>query len=88
MKLHAAAMRAEITDLQAERGASAADELQDCYARMQQVAEAVVLLDTFGVEAPADLKELSREDVLLLAGPLKKVLKNKLLRVLGVGGPC
>ena len=48
----------------------------------------MVLLDEFGVEAPVDLKELSREDVFLLAGPLKKVLKNKLLRVLGVGGPC
>ena len=49
---------------------------------MQQVAEAAVLLDGFGVETAADLKELSRKDVLQLAEPLKKVLKNKLLRVL------
>eukprot|EP00658_Telonema_sp_P-2_P030230 TRINITY_DN2286_c0_g1_i2.p1 TRINITY_DN2286_c0_g1~~TRINITY_DN2286_c0_g1_i2.p1 ORF type:complete len:625 (+),score=91.39 TRINITY_DN2286_c0_g1_i2:130-2004(+) len=59
-------------------------ELADCYNRLLQVPEVVGLMDEFGVEQPEDLRELDEDDLAHLVAPLKKVPRNKLLRVLGV----
>ena len=73
----------QIADLKAALTPAHSAELLECYDRIQHDPEVVTLMDSFGVENSEDLKELEREDILQLAAPLKKVLRNKLLRVLG-----
>ena len=60
------------------------EALQDCYARMVCVPDVKALMDELGVERAEDLTELDKSDILVLAEPLKKVPKNKLLRVLDI----
>eukprot|EP00658_Telonema_sp_P-2_P047466 TRINITY_DN3610_c0_g1_i2.p1 TRINITY_DN3610_c0_g1~~TRINITY_DN3610_c0_g1_i2.p1 ORF type:complete len:182 (+),score=35.49 TRINITY_DN3610_c0_g1_i2:55-546(+) len=64
--------------------ATCTSELEECYQRMLQVQEAVLLLNAWGVQRSEDLHELDVNNVVQLSRHLKKVLRLKLVRSLKI----
>ena len=76
---HARCEEAEAEELSDE----SASDLEDVYQKLLALSEAVEAMEELGVETATDLRELDEEDVIQLGAMLKKVHRNRLLRILG-----